>query len=299
MREATSLNSIRLLSSETKAIDPALVERFATMNPSITERPLDDSRVDYIATKVAEGAAVPFLWSYAMLDGKEYRVNGQHSSTALAALNGNLPGDLIAHIDEYEVKDEAELVHLFRQFDPRKAGRSPMDVANAYASIIPALAGIPIATLKIGAEAIAWSRGTIDGLSPQKADDRYEELTHEQNHDFLKMLGSIITIKTPEMRALPVIAAMYKTYFVDPERAEKFWTSVARGGDEYNEQDPARALDGFLRRLKDRTARTEKIRPLQIYQACIFTWNAEMDGKVVPKVNHDIKKGIYEPKYPC
>ena len=64
-------NSIRLLKSETKPIDKGLVDQFATMTPSVTERPLDESRVDYLGTKVVEGSAIPFLWAYAVLNGVE------------------------------------------------------------------------------------------------------------------------------------------------------------------------------------------------------------------------------------
>jgi hypothetical protein len=292
------LNSIRLLKSETVPIDAALVQRFATMTPSITERPLDDGRVDYIATKVAEGAAVPFLWSYAKLGDKEYRVNGQHSSYALSQMNGTLPTNLIAHIDEYDVADEAELVHLFRQFDPRKSSRSPLDVANAYASVVPGLAGIPRDVLKLGAEGINWGYGAVDRQPAKKADDRYIELTLAHNLAFLQMLGKIFSIKTPELRSLPVIAAMYKTFFVDPDRADKFWSLVGRGGDEFVEQNPATALDAWLRRLKDKVNRLQ-VRPLQIYQACVFAWNAEMDGKTLPRIVYDTKKGLFDPKYPA
>lgn len=289
---------IRLLKSETKTIDNALVSRFATMNPSITERPLDEGRVDYLATKIVEGSAIPFLWSYAVLDGVEYRVNGQHSSYALAQMNGNMPANLVAHIDEYAVKDESELVHLFRQFDARKSGRSPVDVANAYASVVPGLQGINVDILKLGAEGINWGFSAVDRQPSKKADDRYIELTYPQNLDFLQGLGAIFTIKTPELRSLPVIAAMYKTHFVDPEKSAEFWASVARGGDEFDETDPARALDTWLRRLKDKFQRPD-VRPLQIYQACIFAWNAEMDGKPLTKILYDIKKGLFDPKYPA
>jgi len=291
-------STIRLLKSETKQIDVDLIDRFANMTPSVTERPLDDSRVDYITTKVVEGLAVPFNWAFATLDGKEYRVNGQHSSYALSQMNGSLPNGLVAHIDEYDVKDQAELVGLFRQFDPRKSGRSPRDVANAYASVTPGLENIPTDVLKLGAEGISWGHGTIDKLPAKKADDRYEELTEPQNLDFLQFLGSIINVKTPELKTAPVIAAMHKTHFVDLERSAKFWSSVARGGDEFNESDPARVLDTWLRLLKDKTRRLD-VRSIQVYQACVFAWNAEMDGKALTKIVYDTKKGLFDPKYPA
>lgn len=292
------MTGIRLVNSQTQKIDRALVERFATMTPSITERPLDEGRVDYLATRLAEGNAIPFIWSYVTHNGIDYRMNGQHSSVMLDKLNGNLPEGLIAHVDQYKVEKPEEMVNIFRQYDVRKTGRSPMDVANAYASVVPGLQGIARDTLKIGAEGINWGYQSVDRLPAKKADDRYELLMEPQNLTFLQFLGTIFTIKTPEMRAHPVVAAMYKTYFIDPDRADKFWTSVARGGDEFNEQDPARVLDVWLRVQKEKKD-GKKVSPAQIYQACIFAWNAEMDGKTVKTITSDAKKGFFEPKYPA
>jgi hypothetical protein len=268
------------------------------MTPSITERELDEGRVDYLATRLAEGNAIPFIWSYVTYDGKDYRMNGQHSSIMLDKLNGNLPEGLIAHIDQYEVDTPEEMVNIFRQYDARKSGRSPTDVANAYASVVPGLQGIPTDILKLGAEGINWGHGVVDRLPAKKADDRYEALMEPQNLTFLQWLASVFSIKTTEMRSMPVVAAMYKTYFVNLEVAGKFWASVARGGDQYNDQDPARALDIWLVKLRDKN---EKFiaSPAQVYQACIFAWNAHIDGKSVTRVSYDTKKGLFDPKYPA
>ena len=292
------VRSITLLKSETVPLDRALVQRFATMEPSITERPLDESRVDYLAARLTEGAAIPFNWAYATLKGKDRRVNGQHSSFMLDQVGDNLPEGLIAHIDQYAVETEEDLVHIFRQIDARKSGRSPMDVANAYAAVVPELKDIPRDVLKLGAEGINWGYQTVDRLPAKKSDDRYSELTRPQNIEFLVWTGTIFSIKTPELRLLPVVAAMYKTHGIDPEKANKFWSSTARGGDEYNEQDPARALDTWLRKLKDKHS-TLDVRPAQIYQACIFCWNAEVENRPVIKIVYDTKKGLHEPKYPA
>lgn len=290
------MSRIQVIKSTTEKVDKALVDRFATMTPSVVERPLDDGRVDYLTTRIAEGNAIPFNWAFATFDGVDYRMNGQHSSTALAKLNGNLPDDLIAHIDQYKVDSKAELVNIFRQFDVRKSGRSPLDVANAYASVVDELNGIPRDILKLGAEGINWSHQMVDRLPARKSDDRYSALMEPQNLQFLQWMGGVFSIKTPELRALPVVAAMYKTYFIDPEVADKFWSAVSRGGDEYNDQDPAHALDKWLERVK-----SDKLdmRPAQLYQACIFAWNAYVDGKLVTKIVHDIKKGLHDPKYPA
>ena len=291
------MNGIKLVKSSTEKVTPELVNLFATMTPSITERPLDDSRVDYLRTRLTEGNAIPFIWSYVVFDGVKYRMNGMHSSTMLAGLNGNMPDGLIAHVDEYEVSAPEEMVNIFRQYDARKSGRSPTDVAHAYASVVPGLAGIPTEILKLGAEGINWCATTVDHLPAKKADDRYEDLMKEQNLTFLQWIGKVFSMKTPELRSKPVMAAMYKTYFVDLERADEFWSSVAHGGDEYNETDPARAIDKWLIRIKD-PKDALKVREAQVYQACIFAWNAFVDGKQLSKITHDTTKGLNEPKYP-
>jgi len=290
--------ALRLVQSKTVELTGEVVSQFADMTPSIVERPLDEGRVDYLANRLSEGNAIPFIWSYVTHNGIDYRMNGQHSSIMLDRLNGNLPAGLIAHIDQYEVDTEAEMVNIFRQYDARKSGRTPMDVTNAYASVVPELNGIARDILKLGAEGINWARSTVDRLPAKKADDRYEELMKSQNLTFLQWLGSIFSIKTPEMREQPIVAAMYKTYFVDIEKANEFWSSVARGGDEYNEQDPARAIDNWFRLMKADKNKMG-VRPAGVYQACIFAWNAFVDGKPVIKIAHDTKKGLHDPKYPA
>jgi hypothetical protein len=296
--DAIPQHGLRLIQSKTVELDDKVVKQFAGMTPSIVERPLDEGRVDYLAARLAEGTAIPFIWSYVTHDGKDYRMNGQHSSIMLERLNGNLPAGLVAHIDQYEVETEAEMVNIFRQYDARKSGRSPLDVTNAYASVVPGLKNIPRDVLKLGAEGINWSHITVDRLPAKKADDRYEALMEPQNLAFLQWMGHIYSIKTPELRQLPVVAAMYKTYFVDVDKANEFWSSVARGGDEYNEQDAARQIDSWLRLLKDKSSKLD-VRPPSIYQACIFAWNAFIDGKPVIKIAHDTKKGLHDPKYPA
>ena len=289
---------LKLVKSGTEEVTSALVTRFAQMQPSIVERELDDGRVDYLATRLAEGNAIPFIWSYVTHNGVDYRMNGQHSSVMLEKLNGNLPEGLIAHIDQYEVDTPEEMVNIFRQYDARKSGRTPKDVCHAYASVVPGLQGISTETLKLGAEGIAWSYGVVDRLPAKTADDRYELLMESQNLAFLQWMGSLYTMKTNELRSQPVVAAMYKTHFVDPEKSGKFWSDVARCGDEYNDQDPARALDLWLMRLRDKSDKLI-VRPAQVYQACIFAWNAHVDGKPVAKVVYDTKKGLIDPKYPA
>jgi hypothetical protein len=78
----------------------------------------------YAQKKVGLGELISFQWATAKLDSKVYRVNGQHSSTMLARLNGNFRDNCVVHLDEFEVDSKDGLVNLFRQYDPRKSSRS-------------------------------------------------------------------------------------------------------------------------------------------------------------------------------
>src|SRR5262245_31229406 len=146
----------KLMNSTTIPITQDLVDEFAKMPGSVTERPQDDKRVAYLQQRIEGGLAVTFHWAKAKVEGddKWYRVNGQHSSNTLASMNGTMPTGLVAHVDEYVVPNLESLVMLFRQFDPRQSSRTPLDVTNAYASVVDDLAGIDRRVIKLAAEGI-------------------------------------------------------------------------------------------------------------------------------------------------
>jgi hypothetical protein len=103
-----------------------LAQKYHDMEASPTERELNPGRVKHLTTKIEKGLAVSFCWASATVEqvGKQLRMNGNHSSSALVGLNGGFPDNLFVHLDEYEVEDIQGLALLFRQFDDRKSSRS-------------------------------------------------------------------------------------------------------------------------------------------------------------------------------
>src|SRR6478672_7741646 len=96
----------KLVNSETKPLTTQLAEEFVNLLPSPTERSFDQARAKMLREKAEHGQ--------------------------LIALNGSFPEGLKAHIDTYKVDTQDDLAELFRQFDSRKSGRTPNDVAGAY-----------------------------------------------------------------------------------------------------------------------------------------------------------------------
>jgi hypothetical protein len=70
-----------LVNSETKPLTPDLAERFKAMLPSPTERAFDPARAKMLREKAEAGQLIAFNWATAKFGDKEYRMNGQHSSS--------------------------------------------------------------------------------------------------------------------------------------------------------------------------------------------------------------------------
>lgn len=285
----------KLISSDIRTLTYELAVKFRDMAGSPTERPLDPKRVTHLRDKVEKGFAVPFSWATAKLGDKVYRVNGQHSSHMLAALNGTFPDGLKVHMDEYEVVDKDGLVDIFRQYDDRKSGRSAGDVAGAFQNVTDEMAGIDRGIAKLVVESVVWWRHNVEALPVPPGDGIYAAFANTDVQEFVKTTTKILSMKTPEMKRQPVIAALYATQRVNPAEAQTFWEGVARGGDETNDTDPMLVLDNWLRRAKEDANLKEKLKPAHFYQGCIFAWNAWREDKAIKDIRYDTKKGFHTP----
>ena len=283
----------RLVSSETKPLTLELAERFKALPPSPTERAFSEARAKMLREKANHGELVAFNWAQAQLGDKTFRMNGQHSSTILCELNGKFPEGLQVHLDTYEVDNRQGLALLFRQFDPRGSGRSPTDVAGAYQGLQEELNNVPLSAAKIAVEGVAWYDKHIEGLPAPKGDDVYTLFAKTGLHDFIRWIGDVFSIKTPELRRQTVVAAMYGTFEKNEEKAREFWKDVSRGGREFEENHPTTVLDAFLKTIAE-DKRKYDLRAGNFYQACVYAWNAYRDEKTITTIKHDTKKGLYQ-----
>jgi len=282
---------IKFVRSETLPLTRELAEAMYKMPPSPTERELNSKRVEHLREKLLAGLFHPPYWVKAIVDGKEYRANGQHSSAMLVQANGAFPEGLVAHLDTFECSGMDALALLFRQFDDRKSARSPAEIAGAYQGLQSDLDELPRHIGKIGVEGICWYRQYVAALPVKRGDDKYEIFNDADEHPFLLWLGQVLSIKTPEMMRPPVVAAMYATYKGSEEDAGKFWREVAKGGPDYDEDTPSAVLDDWLKRLKEGEF---EVKPPQVYQGSIFAWNAFREGKTsLRDIKCDIRKGMH------
>lgn len=277
----------KLVNSKVRPLTPAFAEEFRTLDASPTERGLDPARVKYLREKAEGGLLISFHWAVARVgdENKLVRVNGQHSSTMLCGLNGSFPEGLFVHYDEYKVDGIEGLALLFRQFDARQSSRSARDVAAVYQGIYPSLNEVPKPTAKLAIEGVVWYRRHVEGTGAPSGDDQYQLFKQTGLHPFICWVGELITSKSPEFKKAAIVAAMYATHEASTEHAKAFWDSVARMGDQYNDKAPTSALDAWLRSIitPDEEDETPKYTPGELYQGCIFAWNAFREEKLIEK----------------
>jgi hypothetical protein len=286
------MSEFTLVSSEVQDLTPNLAREFKEMKPTPTERLFDPVRVQNLKQKIEDGLAVPFQWATVTVKstGDTFRANGQHSSTMLCEMDGKLPKGLKVHLDRYEVPDMHGAVVLFRQIDDRRSSRTAVDVAGVYQGVVHNLEKIDRKVAKLGVDGVGWWRRHIEGVPVLSGDGIYDLFNETGLHSFLLWLGETIEMKTPELKAAAIVAAMYATFISGEEQARKFWHDVARGGVEYEDGHPTTILDEWLKRAK--ADPDLKLSPGNLYQGCIYAWNGARESKIIKDIKHDTRKGF-------
>jgi hypothetical protein len=87
---------------------------------------------------------------------------------------------------------------------------------------------------------------------------------------------------------------MYGTWVKNEREARKFWVEVARGGEEFAENAPSTVLDAWLKAMVEKRGAKNELKPANLYQGCVFAWNAHREGKAIQNIKHDPKKGLYD-----
>jgi hypothetical protein len=165
-------------------------------------------------------------------------------------------------------------------------------VSGAYQGLYPELRDVPRNSAKIAVEGAAWYEKKVEGLPAPSGDERYTLFGKKALHPFIKWIGEVFSVKTPELRKETIVAAMYGTFDKNEAEARKFWMEVSRGGVEYEDNHPTTVLDTFLKSVFEEKKKWD-LNPTNLYQASMYAWNAYRENKVITSVKYDTKKGLY------
>jgi hypothetical protein len=154
---------------------------------------------------------------------------------------------------------------------------------------------VPRAPAKLAIDGVAWFQRDINHLPVPSGDDRYQMFAQQDLHGFIRWVGDLFSIKTPELKRQTVVSAMYGTFIANEAGAKQFWSEVARGGVEYEDTAPQTVLDAWLKSISEAASRKDKpdLKPGQFYQGCVYAWNAYRDERTIQGIKCDTKKGYH------
>lgn len=238
------------------------------------QRPLRQSHVDYLASKMREGLFLQTDVAFARLpDGRSAIIDGQHGLNACR--QSGIPINVA--VCGYEVKDEAEIWALYAETD-QGLRRTQADVVRASRNIMPPeVRDIPHGKVSLYGAAIlmAPSSGWAGSYASREIKPKQRVMAvfssaaealflHEYQHAEI-------------FNRIPVRMAMVATRRVDADRARVFWNGVADIA-HLPVDDPRRALHRYL---AEASGASSAVRVRAVYAHCIGCWNSHVTGKAL------------------
>lgn len=271
---------IKHIRTITKPLTQELALEFATMGSVAGERSMKSQRLGMLTSKIENGLFHSPKWAFAWLGGKRFRVNGQHSSTALCQSNGHFPQGLCAVIDEFSCDTEQELAELFEQFDNPISGRTTTDAINAHAKTEASLDDVPISAVRRAVDGIAMEYCIRESKRVSK--DERIRLVHT-HQEFIRWFSAFYSDKA--MSLASVAAAIYATWLKDKAAAHEFWSNVRSEGHPESTH-PSRALAKWLRevRASRNYSAGRRYSQTNLYERCVHAWNAFRRGAAVKQL---------------
>lgn len=256
---------------------------FLEMETFSGERQVSQKHVQYLYDQYSTGR---FLWeqahiAVAIMGGKKYRINGQHTCW----MRMNISDKIEPKVKEtvYKVPDEENLRALYCSFDRNKARSSGHSLKALLVghSCATDLWASTLGKLALGLR--MWRFGDNEQATKMSPEDlatlvteQYPQLFRTTGILFQEMFDTF-----PAVQRMGVIAALFATAQVQPNKVNDFWMPLASGLG-LNEKTDARYV---LRRWLDETARSSShdggVSPEETYRVCINAWNKWRKGTPV------------------
>lgn len=210
-------------------VTKALATEFRDMTPAPADRELSEQRLAAYRKAMEMGLFRPTVdWcrAYCEETKEEYRVNGKHTSTLLAALD-SIPAEMTACISEYRCHTLDDVARLYSTFDAQEQTRRAGDIYRIFAAIDPTTASMSSRVVSLCVSGVAFWRVGHRYASETSAAQRAEYLLDGTVRQFASWLSEI-TAKTGSrhIQRVPVVAAMWATWNKCRKDATDFWSAV-------------------------------------------------------------------------
>lgn len=255
-----------------------LAAEFAAMTAAKGDREEREWRKDEVVRCVKEGSFRAPEWASAVCkeDGVEYRVNGKHTSKALAELNGSMPR-LRVLLTRFECDTLRDVAELYNTFDKNTSARSPRDNVRSFQMTDDELSGLSTRSVSLAVSGMAYEKW---GLVYHPQDERSALMF--ANKPFCEFVHDICAPAPGRpLRRAGVVAAMFKTFNRSQTASKEFWSAV-RDGAGHPASVPDRKLREWLLSVTTGSGRGSAKRSAGMHEfmvICLRAWNAWRKGK--------------------
>lgn len=262
------------------------VERF------VADRPLNRAHIAKLVSEMEEGHFLPEITTImvAELKGMTYRINGQHTATAVLKCAEKDPSFMLPGVTlmTFTVTSDAELRQLYARVD-RGASRTNTQVTQSILVGTSDYALISLRVLKLLPAGLAFMRFED---SNQRLLYAGETAALDVQGDYLalsKLVGTFLDslnyreVHHGHMFRAPVVAALYATFALDAEDSERFWRAVATGVGFESESEPAARLRQTLQNTAiggghQYRSSKKNLGAEEMYRGCLHAWNRFREG---------------------
>lgn len=280
--EVSSLGEgLKLVKRESVELDHDLATGHLNLLEFGADRPLNNAHVLRLMTAMKRGTFMPeqVMLITCTLDGKEYRMNGQHTCWARLEMPANYrcPVQRL----RYRAETENDMRRLYASID-RMKGRSGGNVVCSYLFDTPEWAGFSKATVMKLAEAIGFWLWENDHQRHSRDGDDRAYLLMTTYYKLGRLVGQFVQDSVGEsakhIRRRPVIAAMLATFSKGQGPAIEFWTAVRDGVGFGSKTDPRLVLRNNLVNAAigvgmGAAEDKKSVDGEEMYRWCIYAWN--------------------------
>lgn len=229
--------SYRLLKVET--LKGGLSEKVLAEHGSLAdipgERELKRSRINFLIDRAEVGDFNRCEWArcHCKEDGKNYRVNGNHSKAVLNSIlekevEAKFPNGVPVTVQWYECDTLLDLADVFDQFDNQKSSRKPEDKLGVFVAQHNDLIGIEKKVIHKVLTGVDWGTKHVPSIGeecaghvPSSAYDRGVLLNVDSVRDFIDVMAeqSGSAFNAWESKS-GILASIFNVYIDDREAAE-------------------------------------------------------------------------------
>lgn len=227
-----------ILKTELQPLTHDLAVQFADMKRVPGERLLKGIRLKYFEDLIKAGTFADPTWSVGICkeDSETYRLDGQHTSTQLAATPTELfPVGRHVQVTTYEFDSVGiDGAALFNKFDNPHSTRTNQDMMTFYRSEWDDIENInPELCMKIANGIYQWELGNKSKdkylYSPRIRGSYYRAAEFRMFANWVNDIAQCDNIRLDFVLGKPgVMAEMLADWKISPEVAESFWLYVLR-----------------------------------------------------------------------